>query len=319
MRSSAPDLALKTGWPTARRSRAALLFLLLPLLAGLHPAGWTQEAARTPPAAGSSASATRPAATPCPAHRTPAGTAAGATSSANGSASANNSAGAPQQTPAPAKPEPIVCEPVIGPLVNWYDRFLSVPNVKPMTPAEKAHLAAHNVLDPFNSLTILAMSAISVGSDAHSPYGPGMRGYGKDVGTSYTQDMTGEFFGTFLIPSLVHQDPHYHRMPHASIPRRIGHTLAQVVWTQGDNGRGMVNDSNLIGFAIDDAIGNAYLPGRDTRFRASASRYGVALALAPEDNLITEFLPDLARRIHVQQVFLRRIVNQIAKPDASSP
>ena len=56
------------------------------------------------------------------------------------------------------------------------------------------------------------------------------------MGVSYTQDITGEFFGTFLIPSIVHQDPHYHRMPDASMKRRIAHALYQVVWTQGDNG-----------------------------------------------------------------------------------
>jgi hypothetical protein len=222
------------------------------------------------------------------------------------------------QTQPPPKPEPLACEPLIGPLINWYDRFLSGPEVKPMTPAEKARLAAHNVLDPFNALTILSLSAISVGADAHSPYGPGMKGYGKDIGTTYTQDMTGEFFGTFLIPSLTHQDPHYHRMPHASIPRRIAHTMIQVVWTQGDNGRGMVNYANLVGYAVDDAIGNTYLPGRDTRWGASATRYGVGLALTPEDNLITEFLPDIARRIHVHDVFLRRIINQVAKPDTAT-
>ena len=71
------------------------------------------------------------------------------------------------------------------------------------------------------------------------------------VGVSYTEDMTGEFFGTFLIPSIVHQDPHYHRMPHASIPRRILHAAAQVFWTQGDNGKGMLNYADLVGFPID--------------------------------------------------------------------
>ena len=44
---------------------------------------------------------------------------------------------------------------------------------------------------------------------------PGLKGFGKNVGVSLLQDATGQFFGAFAIPSLVHQDPHYHRMPHA--------------------------------------------------------------------------------------------------------
>jgi hypothetical protein len=204
------------------------------------------------------------------------------------------------------------------PIINWYARFLDGPQVKPMTPKEKAWLAVRNIADPFNTVTILGSSAIAVGSDSHSAYGPGMTGFGRYVGVSYAQDMTGEFFGTFLIPSIMHQDPHYHRMPTASIKRRIAHCIYQVVWTQGDNGKGMVNYADVVGFAIDDEIGNLYVPDRETNLPASAERYGTGLALAPVDNFITEFLPDVARKIHVRVVLIQRIINQVAKTDAAS-
>ena len=90
-------------------------------------------------------------------------------------------------------------------------RFTNGPQVKPMTPSEKRWLAARNVMDPFNAVTILGGSAVAVGMNAHSDYGPGMTGFARYVGVSYSQDITGEFFGTFLIPTIVHQDPHYHR------------------------------------------------------------------------------------------------------------
>jgi hypothetical protein len=204
---------------------------------------------------------------------------------------------------------------ISAPIVSWYTRFADGPQVKPLTPKEKAWLAIRNVSDPFNAITILGTSGLGVASDSHSPYGPGMPGFGKSVGVAYSQDMTGEFFGTFLIPSIVHQDPHYHRMPNASIPRRLLHCTTQVVWTLGDSGKGMLNYANLVGFAIDDEISNLYVPGRQTDLPASASRYGIGFALAPTDNLITEFLPDLARRIHVRVIFIQRIVNQVAKTD----
>jgi len=199
------------------------------------------------------------------------------------------------------------------PVINWYERFLNGPQVKPLTPLEKAHLAARNLLDPFNLLTIGGEAAISVAANSHSPYGPGMPGYGRYVGVSFTQSMVGEFFGTFLIPSIAHQDPHYRRMPGASIARRILHAEYQIVWTQGDNGKGMVNYAVLVGFAADDEIGNLYVPGQQANLRASAARYGIALATAPIDNFITEFLPDVARHIHVQVVIIQRIINQVAK------
>jgi hypothetical protein len=204
------------------------------------------------------------------------------------------------------------------PLIDWYARFLDGPKVKPMTPGEKAWLAFRNVADPFNGLTILASSAIAVGANSHSAYGPGMTGFGRYVGVSYSQDMTGEFFGTFVIPSLAHQDPHYHRMPTASMKRRIAHAAYQVLWTQGDNGKGMPNYADLVGFGIDDEIGNLYIPGRQTRATASAERYATALATAPIDNFVSEFLPDVARHLHIQIVVIQRIINQVARTDSAN-
>jgi len=205
----------------------------------------------------------------------------------------------------------LLCTPI--PVINWFSRFLTGPEVKPLTPSEKARLAARNLLDPFNAVTILGTSAFSVGLNPQSAYGPGMNGFGKYVGVSYAQDLTGEFFGTFLIPSIVHQDPHYHRLPNAPLQRRIAHAIIQVVWTQGDNGKEMVNYANLAGFAIDDEIGNLYVPGRETDAPATASRYAIGLATAPIDNFVTEFLPDVARHIHIRVVLLQRIINQVAK------
>jgi hypothetical protein len=220
---------------------------------------------------------------------------------------------APQQAGQPANPP---CIPI--PVINWFARFINGPEVKPMTPAEKARLALKNVVDPFNAITIVGISGISTAANPHSAYGPGFAGFGRNVGVSYAQDVTGEFFGTFLIPSIAHQDPHYHRMPQASVMRRFRHAVAQVVWTQGDNGKGMLNYGNLVGYAIDGAIGNLYVPGQRTDFSASATRYGIGLATAPADNLITEFLPDVARRFHFRVVLIQQIINQVARSATAS-
>jgi hypothetical protein len=134
---------------------------------------------------------------------------------------------------------------------------------------------------------------------------------------SFTQDLTGEFFGTFLIPSLTHQDPHYHRMPGRPIRRRIGHAIAQVFWTESDTGKAMPNYANLVGFAIDDEISNLYVPGRETDAGATAQRYATGLATAPIGNFINEFLPDVASHIHVEIVILQRIINQVARAETS--
>jgi hypothetical protein len=251
--------------------------------------------------------ALQPAPAPCPAK--PGDKPAEAAPAANGnSLPANPAAGA--APPAAVMQKGPQCPPAP---INWYVRFTNGPQVKPLTPPEKAWLALRNLVDPFNVITILGDSGIAVASNSHSAYGPGMPGFARNVGVSVRQDATGEFFGTFVIPSIVHQDPHYHRMPHASIPRRAGHAILQVIWTQGDNGKPMPNYANLVGFAIDDEISNLYVPDRETNLRASAERYGTGLASAPIDNFVSEFLPDVASHIHVQVVVIQRIINQVAK------
>jgi hypothetical protein len=204
------------------------------------------------------------------------------------------------------------CQP--PPLVNFYQRFINGPEVKPLTPKEKARLAVRNVLDPFNAITIGASAASAIGSDSHSAYGPGIPGFWRYTGVSYTEDLTSEFFGTFLVPSIFHQDPHYHRMPHSPIPRRILNAIIQVGWTKSDSGKGIPNYSSLIAAPIDAEIANLYVPGIETDLPSSAARVVTGYALAPTDNFVTEFLPDVARHIHVQIVFVQQLINQVSNP-----
>jgi hypothetical protein len=202
------------------------------------------------------------------------------------------------------------------PIIDFFDRFINGPEVKPLTPKEKARLAARNLLDPFNAITIAGTAAITIGSDSHSAYGPGLPGFWRYTGVTYSEDTTSEFFGTFLIPSIFHQDPHYHRMPHATIPRRVLNAIIQVGWTKSDTGKGIPNYSSLIAAPIDAEIADLYVPGIETDLPTTAARVVTGWALAPTDNFITEFIPDVARRIHVRIVFVQEILNQVSRPGA---
>jgi hypothetical protein len=236
-----------------------------------------------------------------------------ATKETTGAQNAAGTTDASKRDPAKAGSETSPCK------VTWasrYDKFVDGPHDKPLTPKDKAWLGLRNVADPINNLSILATSAIAVGSDSHSDYGPGMAGWGRNVGVNFTQGLTGEFVGTFLISSIAHQDPHYHRLPNSSILHRVAHGVLQVVWTQGDNGKGMLNYANLVGFAVEDEIGNFYVPGRRTNASATALRYGTALAFTPIGNFVTEFVPDVAGHIHVQNVIIQRIINQVARSES---
>ena len=198
--------------------------------------------------------------------------------------------------------------------VDYFQRFTDS-GIHPLTPRQKGKLAFRNTIDPYNFATIALFSAISVASDPNSPYGPGFPGFGRNFGVAYCETAVGEFFGTFLVPSIAHQDPHSPRMPNASYPRRTFHAITQVVWAQSDYGVGMPNYATLVSTAIGDGLGNLYVPGRDHSWGAAAARYATAIATDPIDNFITEFLPDVARRVNIRIVVIQQIVNHVAKAE----
>jgi len=282
-----------------RAAGSEVLVLALPDAPKPQTAGQASQVAALPPA------------NPCDVRN------AGGSMAATAAMRGAEAAAAPGPMDNPKVVNTVLCVPHL-PIIDWYARFLTGPQVKALTPLQKLHLAERNLLDPFNLMTILGEAGIAVAANSHSVYGPGMYGYGRYAGVSFTEDMTGEFFGTFLIPSLSHQDPHYHRMPQASIKRRIAHAFYQIAWTQGDDGKGMPNYADLVGFACDDAVGDLYVPGQQTNIRASAKRYATGLATAPIDNFVTEFVPDIASHIHVQIVVIQRIINQVARTDSTT-
>jgi hypothetical protein len=204
------------------------------------------------------------------------------------------------------------------PNVPMFNRFLDSATPLPLTARQKFILAARNVADPFNLLTIGGLSAISVIADSHTADGPGFDGFAKNAGVSLSQDMTGEFFGTFLIPAITHQDPHYHRMPNLSVRRRILHVIDAVVISQSDQGAPMFNYSTVVGTLCTNSLGNVYVPGRKHSFGASAARISTSLATDPIGNAITEFVPDLARHVNIQVVIVQRVINRVAIAEGGS-
>jgi len=199
-----------------------------------------------------------------------------------------------------------------APFFNWYARFVTGPEVVRFSPEKKLRLALDNLINPFNLATIFGEAGIEIAANSHTLYGPGFPGWGRLSGVNFTQDMTDQFFGTFLIPTFTHTDPHYHRRPDLSIPRRALHCVSQIFWQRDDNGGHALNYSQIVAPIIDMSFSNLYVPGQQTHFSADAERYGIGLATAPIDNLITEFVPSIASHIHTHVVFVQRIINRVA-------
>lgn len=212
---------------------------------------------------------------------------------------------------------PMMC---CGGLPSPFTRYLKGPNAVLWTARDNLKLAVRHLIDPFNLGTIVVDAAIGISLDSHSAYGPGIEGVAKYSGVSLTEDMTGEFFGTFLIPSLVHQDPRYHRVPYLSIKRRLLHAVTGIVWTQSYTGKPMPNYGNVVGSIATAIISNTFVPGPNRQgFSSTAQRLALAFAISPTGNLIAEFFPDVANRINLRVVIFQRILNTVSIEESGVP
>jgi hypothetical protein len=214
------------------------------------------------------------------------------------------------------KPVPIVFLPQTGSGCQHEDQLQLIVDsgtFLPLTRADKGVLAIRAVTDPFNLLTIVVFSGVSVAANAHSDYGPGFAGWGRLMGYSLAEDIQSEFTGTYAMPVLFHEDPRYHRLPGAPLRRRIEHALVHTVVSQHDNEALMPNYATLINYPLSAEISNLYVPGLATNLKSTAERVAIGYATDPVGPIVAEFLPDVAKRIHIHIVFAQQILNRIAQ------
>lgn len=191
--------------------------------------------------------------------------------------------------------------------------------VRPLTPREKGILAIRDFTDPFNFITIGVFSGITIATDSHTAYGPGIEGFGRLAGYSLVGAIQGDFIGVYAIPALTHEDPRYHRLPGRPFTRRLEHAIVHTYVTQHDNGSLMPNYSVLLGYPIGNELANLYVPGLQTNGPATTERIAVGIGTDPVGAIIAEFLPDVAKHIHIHIIFMQQILNQVANGGTTAP
>ncbi|WP_433984195.1 hypothetical protein RBB78_03395 [Tunturiibacter empetritectus] len=74
----------------------------------------------------------------------------------------------------------------------------------------------------------------------------------------------------------------------------------------------MPNYSVLFSYPIEAVLANQYVPGVHNDASSTVTRILTGYALDPANNLLNEFLPDVASRVHVRIIFVQRILNNVA-------
>ena len=171
---------------------------------------------------------------------------------------------------------------------------------KPMTPREKFQEWLQGTYDP-RGLGLYAFESATLehsSRDGFCGYGSGAGGYGKCFGATELDANISSFFGDFLFPVLMHQDPRYFRLGQGSFGKRIGYAISRVFITHADSGRAVFFASALSGTVIGGAASNLYYPAQDRGFRHTVNRIGLDLGNTALFDTAAEFWPDIARTLH---------------------
>lgn len=166
----------------------------------------------------------------------------------------------------------------------------------PLTPHQKFIIFLRTTYSPYTFLGATFDAGFAQMSDDWPAYGQGMEGFGKRYGALLADREAGSFFGSFLLPTVMHQDPRYFRLgSQDSIFKRIAYAVSRVGITRDDSGLATFNSSLVASTLLVKGLTNAYYPEPDRGFSDTMGRFGGSLLGTAQTNLLREFLPDMKR------------------------
>jgi hypothetical protein len=129
-------------------------------------------------------------------------------------------------------------------------------------------------------------------------YGGGMEGWSKRFGATLADTESRRFIQSFLLSSLLHQDPRYFPSRKRRLFSRMAYAASRVVITRADDGDNEVNTSEVLGTIFTSALQNAYYPRPDRGFTNTLNRFTGALSSDAISDIVHEFSPDMKRIFH---------------------
>ena len=170
-------------------------------------------------------------------------------------------------------------------------------NTQPLSPAQKFKLFVDNSISVHAIMGSALGSAIGQADDSPTGFGQGWNAYGKRFGSSMARGASGEFFGTFVLASALHEDPRFFPEINPSFGHSVKYSVQRLFVTRNDAGRDVANVSGLLGPLLGEGLANAYWPDRNRTAGDTLLRYGVGLATRAGGNMLREYWPTVHRKL----------------------
>ena len=162
----------------------------------------------------------------------------------------------------------------------------------PLAPGGKFEQFGRAAISPYFLVGAAAGAGISQAADTNPGYGQGGEGYGKRFGAAIADEASSNFFGSFLYPTLFHQDPRYFRKGkgNGTGGQRLGYAISRVFVTRNDSGKSAFNFSRVLGSLTSATLSNVYYSAHEQTGAKTAERFGINLAGQAGFNVVREFL-----------------------------
>jgi hypothetical protein len=167
---------------------------------------------------------------------------------------------------------------------------------------QKLELFADESVAPSRFLSSAAGAGISQAWNSLNGYGQEPGGYGKRFGSSMATAASNNFFGTFLISSLLHRDPRYFVTLHGGAGHRIGYALSRIVVARTDEGKDAANWAGILGPLLAESLANSYLPVKEQTAGQTFQRYGIRIGLNTASNALREYWPTIFRNLRITKI-----------------
>ena len=186
------------------------------------------------------------------------------------------------------------------------------PSVQPATQAQKFHTFVDEALSPL-TLGAVGINAGVMHETELVPVTPGpqpsLTALYKVV---FIQKESSAFFGKYLYPSLLKQDPRYYPSTSDSFLGRATYAASRILITRNDSGKRTLNTSYFLGLLTSVAIATAYRPYWARSSSAMFKTFGSTIGSDAGINLLHEFGPGIRRMVkgHAPK-FVSRIEERI--------
>ncbi len=170
-------------------------------------------------------------------------------------------------------------------------------NKAPLSVGGKFRLFAFKSVSPANMTRAAAAAGLGQALDHPEGYGQGGEGYGKRFGANMATGASSAFFGTFLIPSVLHQDPRFFRQGSGSLGQSVKYALRHVVVTKNDKGDDAFNWSGILAPIAAQSVANTYLPEHERTVGKTFIRSGRMIGITVGVNVLKEYWPTISRKL----------------------